>query len=164
MHIKDVMTGQVIALKPGDTLKHAISVFARNRITGAPVVDDKGRLVGILTEMDLLKRLEIGSIEMSLNPVPGTKGALAAEPEGKLHLKTLWEALKAMDHLTVSNVMTSPVVTVYPDDRVEEKVTLMIHKRIRRLPVVDRNGVLVGIVSRKDIIRMLARKGKGSGK
>jgi CBS domain-containing protein len=163
MQIKDVMTRRVIALKPDDTLSHAISVFARNRITGAPVVDGKGRVVGILTEMDLLKRLEIGTIEFTYSPVPGAVGVLASEAEGKLRLKTFNEALKGMEHLTVSNVMTSPVITVFPDDKVEEKVTLVIHKRIRRLPVVDKSGVLVGIVSRKDLIKMLARRRKRAG-
>lgn len=164
MLIKDIMTVRVISLKPSDTLKHAVSVFAQYKITGAPVVDNKGRVVGILTEMDLLKRLEIGILDISMHPVPGAKNALTAEPQGKISLKSLPEALAAVDHLTVSNLMTAPVVTVYPDDKIEEKVNLMLHRRIRRLPVVDKTGVLVGIISRKDIIQMLAGMDKGSGR
>ena len=155
MRIRDVMTKEVIALRPSDTLLDAIAIFSKNRISGAPVVDKNGRVTGIVTEMDILRRLEIGSIEMTYKPVKGARNALASRPEGGIRLKSLYDALQGIGGLTVSKVMTSPVVTVYPDDHVEEKVTLMVHRRIRRLPVVDRKGVLAGIVSRKDLIRAL---------
>lgn len=163
MRIKDVMTKEVIALRPSDTLLDAIAVFSGNRISGAPVVDSKKRVVGILTEMDILRRLEIGSIEITYKPVQGAGKALASRPQEKLRLKSLSEALCSIGGLTVSKVMTSPVVTVFPDEPVEEKLTLMVHKRIRRLPVVDRKGVLVGVVSRKDLIRMLKAMARRSG-
>lgn len=161
MLIKDVMTKQVIALRPSDTVLEAIAVFSTNRISGAPVVDSEKRVVGILTEMDVLRRLEIGSIEINYQPVKGGGKALASRPQEKLRLKSIPEALGNIGGLTVSKVMTSPVVTVFPDDPVGEIFTLLVHKKIRRLPVVDRKGVLVGIVSRKDLIRMLRAMAKG---
>jgi CBS domain-containing protein len=155
MRIRDVMTKDVISLCPSDTLMGTITLFSKNRISGAPVVDDKRRVIGIVTEMDILRRLEIGSIEITYKPVKGAGKALASQSENGIRLKSLHKALEGIGGLTVLKVMTSPVVTVFPDDHVEEKVTLMVHKRIRRLPVVDHKGVLAGIVSRKDFIRAL---------
>jgi len=160
MRIRDVMTKRVLALRPEDSLRTAISVFSKNGITGAPVVDKKGRVVGILTEMDILRRLELGALELprSADSLPGRE---AEDPGGDgLRLKSLAEALEGLGDLSVSKLMTSPVVTARPDDLVSEKVTFMVHRRIRRLPVVDRHGVLVGILSRKDLIRMLDRAGR----
>jgi CBS domain-containing protein len=164
MKIKDVMTKDVIALGPSDTLEDAIELFSRNRISGAPVVDAQRRVIGILTEMDILKRLEIGSIETT-SPPRGTRRAPASHLDGAIRIKRLSDALRGIGELKVSKVMTSPAVTVGPEDRVEEKATLMVHRRIRRLPVVDHDGVLAGIVSRKDLIRALSASGqKGGGK
>jgi len=168
MRIRDIMTKKVIALKPSDTLLHAISVFSKNRISGAPVVHAARRVVGIITEMDILRRLELGSIDIRCGPAKAAssgRGGRATEergpgkavpmPERKLRLKSLPEALSGVGALPVSKVMTLGVVTVSPDDLIVEKMPLMVHRRVRRLPVVDRKGVLVGIVSRKDLMRML---------
>ena len=164
------MTKKVIALKPSDTLLHAISVFSRNRISGAPVVDAGRHVVGIITEMDILRRLELGSIDIhcgtekaastgrggrAMEDREGGPSRAVPRPERKLRLKSLPEALRGVGTLPVSKVMTLGVVTVLPDDLIVEKMPLMVHRRVRRLPVVDRKGVLVGIVSRKDLMRML---------
>ena len=111
--------------------------------------------MGILTEMDILRRLELGSMEFD---VPATASGKAVDGVAKgpgLRFKSLSESLKGAGDLTVSKLMTSPVVTARPGDLVQEKAALMVHRRIRRLPIVDQCGVLVGILSRKDLIRML---------
>lgn len=160
MMVRQAMTRRVITLRPGDTLRDAVAVFAQNGISGAPVVDERGRVVGILTEMDILSRLEIGSMELRPR---GTVGEPGESDNGTgLRFKTLRESLEGAGDLPVSRLMTSPVRTARPEDLVQEKAALMVHRRIRRLPVVDGKGVLVGILSRKDLIRMLA--GGGSGK
>jgi len=163
MRIKDVMTRDVIALAPTDTLQDAIELFAKNGISGAPVVDSKRRVIGILTEMDILRRLEIGSFETPSGKRMRGRGGLPAQAEDGIRLKRIQDAFLGIGLLQVSKVMTSPAVTVHPDDLVEEKATLMVHRRIRRLPVVDRNGVLAGIVSRKDLIRVLGNGPQKAG-
>jgi len=167
MLIRDVMTRHVIALRPKDSLREAIAVFAKNRISGAPVVDSRGRLVGIVTEMDILRRLEIGTMEFCKAAPPSVRATGAGAIGPGLRFKSLLESLDGAGGLTVSKLMTSSVVTARPDDPVQEKAALMVHRRIRRLPVVDSRGVLVGILSRKDLVRMLhaarpaGRTGKG---
>lgn len=155
MLVRDVMTRDVIALRPGDSLREAVAVFARNGISGAPVVDGSGRVVGIITEMDILRRLEIGSMELGPPATPAGKAAGAGGKGRGLRFKTLLESLEGAGKLTVSRLMTSSVVSARPDEPVQEKAALMVHRRIRRLPVVDGRGRLVGILSRKDLLRML---------
>jgi len=123
------------------------------------VVDERGLVLGILTEMDILSRLEIGSMELWPREPGGEPGE--SESGTGLRFKTLRESLEGAGDLPVSRLMTSPVRTARPEDLVQEKAALMVHRRIRRLPVVDGKGVLVGILSRKDLIRMLARGGSG---
>jgi CBS domain-containing protein len=86
---------------------------------------------------------------------PAAGAAHAGGKEPGLHFKSLSESLEGAGDIPVSKVMTAPVVTALPDDLVQEKAALMVHRKIRRLPVVDGRGVLVGILSRKDLIRML---------
>lgn len=163
MLVRDVMNRKVIVLRPGDSLRHAVSVFARNGISGAPVVDGQNRLVGIITEMDILRRLEIGSLEFGLAAAPPDEGGAVDTGQSELRFKPLRESLDAAAGLPVSRIMTSPVMTAHPEDQVHEKAALMVHRRIRRLPVVDARGVLVGILSRKDLVRMLDGKGPAPG-
>ncbi|MGQ9583360.1 MAG: CBS domain-containing protein [Thermoplasmatota archaeon] len=163
MRVGDVMTRRVVRLRPGDTVRDALRAFSINRITGAPVVDHRNRVIGILTEMDILRRLEIGSVEISCPP---SQSPLGPQEDGDgpfLRLISLSEALKRVERLPVSRLMTSRVVTVRPEDPVEEKMTLMIHRRIRRLPVVDGRGALVGIISRKDLIQALYKAAAAGG-
>ena len=149
------MTRHAIAMRLQDTLREAVAVFAKKGISGAPVVDDSGRVVGIITEMDILRRLEIGTMEVAPGaPAPGGMAGTGRNGPG-LRFKTLAEALEGAESLPVSRLMTSPVITARPGDSVQEKAALMVHRRIRRLPVIDGKGRLVGILSRKDLLRML---------
>ena len=120
-------------------------------------------MVGILTEMDILRRLELGAVEVGRGARPRGSAVKGPGTEPGFHLKSLSEALEAAGDLTVANLMTSPVETAGPEDLVRDKVTLMVHRRIRRIPVVDGTGVLVGILSRKDLIRMLDGTAAGEG-
>lgn len=155
MRIGDLMNRKVYALRPSDSVRRAVAVFSEHGISGAPVVDEGGRVVGILTEMDILRRLEIGSMEFVPPAPPIGKAVDGRGRRPGLRFKSLSESLEGAGDLTVSQLMTSPVVTARPGDLVQEMAALMVHRRIRRLPVVDEKGVLVGILSRKDLIRML---------
>jgi len=159
MLVREVMNRKVIVLRPEDSLRHAVSVFARNGISGAPVVDARNRLVGIITEMDILRRLEIGSLEFGSAAAPPGEAGVPGDGQPGLRFKPLRESLEAAADIPVSRIMISPVVTAHPDDQAHEKAALMVHRRIRRLPVIDARGVLVGILSRKDLLRMLDMEG-----
>lgn len=146
MKIKDIMTVKVISVTPLTKVSEIAKILGENRIGAVPVLDDEKRVVGIISESDLF--LKEKGIPFSVVKIP--------------HLFNEWveptklEALyRDIDSRTASDVMTSPVITVQPDDDIGAAAELMYRNKISRLPVV-KEGVLVGIVSRADIIRLLA--------
>ncbi|MCB5943154.1 CBS domain-containing protein [Acidocella sp. KAb 2-4] len=146
MKVSELMSRNTISVLPGTTVADAARIMLSNRVTGLPVLDEKGALVGIVSEGDLLRRAEIG-----------TDGKQA----GWLRA-LLMPASVASDYVTtharhVSGVMTHNPVFVTPDTPLDEVAQLMIRKHIKRLPVLDA-GQLVGMISRSDLLRLLARK------
>ena len=143
MQVRDVMTRKVISIAAGQTVLEAVRTMLQNRISGLPVVDAQGSLVGMVTEGDFLRRGEIGTerrrpkwLEFLLGP-----GRLAGEYVHATGRK-------------VEDVMTGDLATVAEDDSLETVVELMERKRIKRLPVL-RNGKMVGIISRANLMHAL---------
>ncbi|HYH38149.1 MAG TPA: CBS domain-containing protein [Azospirillum sp.] len=144
MKALDLMTPQVITISPDATIADAARTMLENRISGLPVVNAAGQVVGIISEGDLLHRVELGTERHRswwLGIVSG--GTLPAEDFIKSHARK------------VADVMTAHVVSVDESASPEEVVRLMETRRIKRVPVV-RNGVLVGIISRANLLRALA--------
>ena len=144
MQVKDVMTRPVISVGPDDTVERAIRMMLQNHISGLPVIDSSGRLQGIVTEGDFLRRAETATqrsrprwLEFLIGP-----GRMAEE-----YVRTHGRK--------INDVMTSEALTVTEDAPLEEVVNLMEKKRIKRVPVVRGNKV-VGIVSRANLLRALA--------
>jgi CBS domain-containing protein len=144
MNASDVMTRTVLSVRPDATIAEAIRLMLDNRISGLPVIDEAGRLVGILTEGDLLRRSETGTerhrprwLEILMGP-----GRLAEE-----YVRTHGRK--------IGEVMTRDPVTVTPDAPLKNIVELMERHRIKRVPVLD-GEVPVGILSRADLLRGLA--------
>lgn len=143
MNAGDVMTQSTVTIGPDDSVMHAVELMLKRRISGLPVVDDTGALVGILTEGDLLRRIELGTqkrrprwIEFLIGP-----GRLASEYVSASGRK-------------VHEVMTSPVHTVSEDTPLTDVVSIMESRQVKRLPVV-RGSKLVGILSRANLLRAL---------
>lgn len=147
MKVADIMTRKVHSLSPEMSVKEAAQFFLRKKISGAPVVDSQGKLVGIVTESDLIME------EVKLQ-FPTFFHLL----DGFIFLSN-WrdyeEKLRKAVGLKVGEVMSSPVITVEADASVEEAATLMIEKQVSRLPVVDK-GRMVGIVSKRDLVKAIA--------
>jgi CBS domain-containing protein len=144
MKAADVMTRQVITVEADAPITKAVRLMLQNRISGLPVVDSMGKLVGIVTEGDFLRRTETGTEkrrprwhEFLLGP-----GRLASE-YARAHARR------------VEEVMTADVATVTEDTRVDEIVRLMEQRHVKRVPVVQ-DGKIVGIVSRANLLRALA--------
>jgi CBS domain-containing protein len=149
MKARDVMVSPVITLKPTDMVREAAKLFLERHISAAPVVDDRGKVIGIVSEGDLLHRVEAGTETRR----PWWLRILASEET------VAQDYIKARAH-RVENVMTRDVVTVSPDTPLQEVANLLESKRIKRVPVVS-NGQLVGIVSRANIIQAVASARKG---
>jgi CBS domain-containing protein len=144
MKVSDVMTRKVVSISPNAKISEAIKLMLKHQISGLPVVDGKGKPVGILTEGDLLRRPEIGTERRRARWLDALFGpAEAAEAYVRAHGQK------------VKDVMTREVVTVTEATPLHEVAHLMEHRNIKRLPVV-RAGKLAGIVSRANLLRALA--------
>src|SRR5215510_3477479 len=144
MKAHDVMTWGAITVEPDASVSRAVRLMLQNKISGLPVVDADGQLVGMVTEGDFLRRGELGTqrqrprwLEFLLGP-----GRLAAEYVQSSGQK-------------VAEIMTPEPKTITPETSLDEVVRLMERHRIKRLPVVQ-DGKLVGIVSRANLLHALA--------
>jgi CBS domain-containing protein len=142
----DLMTKNVVTVLPETTLADAARIMLARRVSGLPVLNEAGHLVGVVTEGDLLRRAELGT-----------------EGEQPSWLKTfLVPSRLAEDYVRthgrhVSEVMTEKPIFIAPDTSLAEVAQLMHQKRIKRLPVVE-NGALVGVISRSNLLAALSRK------
>jgi CBS domain-containing protein len=148
MKAADVMTTHVISVAPDESILKCVRLMLEYRISGLPVIDDKGTLVGIVTEGDFLRRAETGTerkrprwLEFFTGP-----GRLAGEYVQSHGRK-------------VGEVMTRDPITIAEDTPVVDAVHLMEGRRVKRLPVV-RAGKVVGIVSRANLLHALAAVGR----
>ncbi|NTV36346.1 MAG: CBS domain-containing protein [Anaerolineaceae bacterium] len=142
--VSEVMTLEVISLSPAMTVQQAWKKMLETTLKALPVIDPDGKVIGILTDEDLLERAGIRqrlSIAIRMDD---------AEIDQELH---------AMEKstLTVGDVMTHPVVTVNDVDTLGAATTQMVRSGLKRLPVVNADGVLVGVLSRLDILRQVAQ-------
>ena len=144
MQVRDVMTRNVITVKPDESILVAARLMLQHRVSGLPVVDAKGALVGIVTEGDFLRRGEIGTARRRPKWLEFIIG------HGRLAQEYVHSAGRK-----VAEVMTPDPYTIDEDASLEAVVEAMERRRIKRLPVV-RGGRLVGIVSRANLMHALA--------
>jgi CBS-domain-containing membrane protein len=138
--VGDVMTARVIAVKRNADFKQIAQVLRRYRVSACPVIDDAGRVVGVVSEADLLYKAADGEL-----------------PSGLIRLRwKLGEASK-ITAVTARELMTSPAVTVRADVPVRVAARVMRDRRLRRLPVVGSGGELIGIVTRTDVLGIYDR-------
>jgi CBS domain-containing protein len=138
--VNDVMTTPVIAVRADTTFKELAAKLRQYRVGAFPVLDGNQKLAGIVSEADLL-----------------AKEALSSEHAGLITAMLHRREREKAEGLTAGDLMTRSVVTVTPADPVEHAARLMYTLRVRRLPVVDAGGGLVGIVSRADVLAVYDR-------
>jgi CBS-domain-containing membrane protein len=146
LRAKDIMTKDVISVKPATTIEELARTLMEHQISGVPVADDAGNLKGIVTENDLISkksRLHIPTILRLFD---------AYIPLGTSRLES---EIKRMAALTVNEICSKDVITVDEEASVEYVATLMTEKKIHLLPVL-REGKIVGIIGKKDLIKGIA--------
>lgn len=138
--VRDVMTTKVIALREDADYKEIVTALRRFRVSACPVIDDSGRVIGVVSEADLLM-----------------KQTEADLPTGLIRLSwRLAEQTKATA-VTARQLMTAPAVCIRADEQLSQAARLMRERQVKRLPVVDPGGRLVGIVSRCDVLSVFDR-------
>jgi CBS domain-containing protein len=149
MLVKDVMSKNVITISPEDSISDAIEKMAKNNISGLIVVEGE-KVVGVISESDVLKvfKSEIPEIEVSTSP---TLSIFMILEKGAKMISEM----KKIGKLKVKDLMSKKVFYVKPEDTILEAARIMSKKDVRRLPVIDKNGKLVGVISRTDILKAL---------
>lgn len=146
--VREIMTTDVITLSPDTEIVKATQMLLDNRINGAPVVDESGRVLGILCQSDLIaqqKKLPLPSVFAFLESL----FPLAS-------MKKIEREVRKIAALTAADAMTPEPVTVSPDTELETVAALMVDSNFHTLPVVEKKR-LVGVVGKEDVLRTLIR-------
>jgi len=128
-YVRDIMTTGVVTVRPDTPYREIAAIFREHEVSGFPVTAKDGTVIGVVSESDLL--------------------ALAAGRQHRGH--------RADDQATAGDLMTHPAMTISPHDLVQTAARVMHSRRLQRLPVVDRDGRLEGIVSRSDVLSVFRR-------
>jgi CBS domain-containing protein len=136
--VKDVMTTRVISARREAPFAAIAAALREHRVSAFPVVDEQGQVIGVVSESDLLAKLALGGGE------DRGRGMIT----GILHQHEMEKARA----VTAGDLMTSPAATVSPGDTLEQAARLMYQRKVKRLPVVDSDNRLAGIVSRADVL------------
>jgi CBS domain-containing protein len=145
MTVRDVMTRSVVSVHPTTPIKEVAQLLIDNGISGVPVVDVTGAVLGVVSEADLLIK-EQGADAIRHRPLARFRGESA---ESRAQLIKLGA-------VTAADAMTAPAITITPARSIHDAAAIMTNRKVNRLPVVD-DGQLVGIVSRSDLVRAYVR-------
>ena len=138
--VKDVMSTHVIAARRDAPYKELAVMLRDQRVSAFPVIDDDNKVIGIVSETDLL-----------------TKEALEGTVPRTLQRLTQQRVRSQVNAITAGDLMSKPAVTIGPDETVAHAARLMFNKRVKRLPVVGGDGTLIGIVTRSDVLSVYSR-------
>ncbi len=150
MLIKDIMKKPIVVYEDND-LTDVIKLFREKKISGAPVLNKDGKLVGIISESDIVKTLITHNEDLNLI-LPSPLDLIELPLKTALKIEEFKEDLKNALKTKVRDVMTKKVVVAKPDMTINDAAKLMVENNIKRLPVVDDEGNLIGIVTRGDLI------------
>lgn len=140
LQVRDVMTTDVATVDLAAPYKQVVRVLAERSVTAVPVLDQARHVLGVVSEADMLCKQERGH----------------RTPAGGTRLRTRADRAKAVAH-TAAELMTTPPVTIRPDAYLGAAARLMNDRHVKRLPVIDSSGTLIGIVSRRDLLSVFLR-------
>lgn len=146
MNVEELMTREVLMLSEDSTIRQAVKLIASNGVSGIPVVDDEGRIVGLVSQADLLPRWQ----RKRFSRLPVVFGELT-------NLVEMKGAFARASEKPVSVIMTHDVVTARADEPLAEAAIRMSEHGVKRLPVVDGENRVIGVFSRIDLIRHMAK-------
>jgi CBS-domain-containing membrane protein len=155
MQAKEIMTPTVITVSPATPVAQIAHLLREKHISGVPVVDEAGKVVGIVTEIDLIKRHARVHFPVYL---PCLESLVFLESS-----RHYQEEVRRALGTTAQEIMTQPVRTARPETDVEDIATMMVEERSNPIPILDEAGALVGIVSHTDIVRLVEQAEQSGG-
>ncbi|MEN4018728.1 MAG: CBS domain-containing protein [Methanobacterium sp.] len=155
--VEDAMEKNVIKFKDVDTIAYVAEVLREKKISGAPIVDADSKVIGIISEDDIMKLIEIHSPNLNLL-LPAPFDLIELPVRMEYSYEQIANDVRKAASVLVGEIMTKNVITVEKEVSINDAATLMDSHKINRLPVVDENNKLVGIVTRGDIIGALVKK------
>ncbi|MFD8008785.1 CBS domain-containing protein [Streptomyces sp. NPDC058955] len=138
--VSDVMTKRVVAVRPDTSFKEIATAMERWKVTALPVLEGEGRVVGVVSEADLLLKEEFHGHRLGLVEQVRRRDATAKAGSDR-----------------AADLMSTPAVTIGPSAPLPQAARLMATRRVKRLPVVDADGMIQGIVSRSDLLKVFLR-------
>jgi len=145
MKVRELMKKDVIVIKKGASYQEVSKILVDNKISGAPVVDEEGKIIGVVSEKDLFRAIYPGYSEFY------------ESPESHLDFEKLEEGAKSTGDKKVEEFMSTRLIIADPETPVLKIGALMVASGIHRVPVVE-NGKVVGMVSRRDIYRAILKE------
>lgn len=150
MKVKEIMTKEVVSVKPEDSAIETLKLLFKMQISGLPVIDRQQKLVGMFTEKGVLRHILPSYIEKV--------GKFIYEEDPKSTKKKILE----LNTIKVEQLMRKEVVTTSEDTALCEAARIMLTQKVRRVPVLDKLGKVVGIVARCDLLKALAKEAEVS--
>jgi CBS domain-containing protein len=147
MQARDIMTERVLSVTPDTPVAHVARLLREKHISGVPVLNQQGRVVGIVTELDLIKRH--ARIHMPIY-LPFLDSPIFLEDPRRYQ-----DDVRRVLGTTAEEIMTRKVRTASPETSVEDLATMMVEERANPIPIIDAEGALVGIVSHTDIVHLV---------
>ena len=156
MNVEDVMQKEVIKFNELDRIVDVAQSFRENKISGAPVVNEKNHVVGVISEGDIMRLIEIHSPKINLI-LPSPLDLIELPLKMKHELDEVAEDMQKAGSTVIDQIMTKNVIKVNKNSSIPDAAKLMDSHKIKRLPVVDEESKLVGLITRGDIIGYMVR-------
>lgn len=147
LKVRDIMQTEVVTVGPSTTVRELADILAKHKISGVPVVDDQRRVLGMVSEADVI--LQDADLHFPYY-IQFLDSVIYLQSLGKFE-----ERFRKAFGSKVTQVMSEEVIAISSEASVRDAATLMADRKVNRLPVVD-NGMLVGIVTRGDIVKAIA--------
>lgn len=149
MRAKDIMKKNVICVSKDEKVKEIVSILMQNHVSGVPVVDHNRQLIGIVTEKDLITKEKGLNVSSYMEFI-----ASILFVDGEMKYKGNYQNLR---YLTAMDIMSSPVYSVHLNATIDEIASIMVNRHINRIPVIDEEKRLVGIIGRSDLLPALLK-------
>ncbi len=149
---KEIMTKPALSAREADTVKAVLELLAEKRISGVPVVNEDGKVIGVISDTDIIRYAH----QISVVPLSNLSGWISPYAEVS-DLASMRKGFELLHRTAVSQIMTKKVHTVHEDAPANEVAEMMNRRKINRVPVVDSDDKLKGIVTRSDLVQCMAK-------